>query len=102
MGRTDGVNHLDGPEPGEAGNENVVAGPPALDDHLRVQLPPHDHPAGQPGGADKAHGIEPPIILAMTRKEASLLIDLLNLSEDPKSTQLLFRLCAKYVQTFNR
>lgn len=77
----------------------MVAGSPPVDDDLRLQLPPADRPAGQKAYGPTLTAAEPPIILAMTREEAALLINLLAVDGSDAARSLVYRLCNKYVQS---
>jgi len=98
MDRTNTPNTLGGQVQDRAGDEDVVAGTPPVDDHLRLQLPQADRPAGPKTYGPTLAATEPPIILPMTQKEAGLLVNLLALEMGPDASELRYRLITKYIQ----
>lgn len=98
MDRTNPINSVGGQAQDSAGDADMVAGPPLLDDDLGLQRASIIISTGQP--ADPGlESPEPPIILAMTRGEAALLINLLSVDGSDAARSLGYRLCNKYVQT---
>ena len=81
MARTNPGNPLGGQPPHPPSDEDVVDRSSPVDDHLGVE-----------------QSIEPPVILAMTGKQAGLLISLLHLSTEPELADVRYRLTCKYIQ----
>ena len=73
-------------------DEDVVVCASAVDDHLGVVGSAPDQPPSQPL-------VEPPVILAMTRHEALLIVNLLTLVNSDDARSLAYRLCCKYAQS---
>ena len=98
MDRTNPLSPVGRQAQGGAGDADVVAGSPPVDDNLRLQLPQADRPAGPKAYGPTLTNVEPPIILAMTQKEAGLLVNLLTLEAGPDASELRYRLVTKYIQ----
>lgn len=104
MDRIERSDALAGQAQHPAGAEDVVDLPEVLCDSHGVVGEEGDHRSGEPVEADgqvrpavEPGEIEPPVILAMNRKEATALINLLNLSDSPEIKSLLYRLSVKYI-----